>query len=84
LPPNPPTITGPISGYAGVMYNYLFSTTDPDGDDVSYWINWGDGTYTGWLGPYPSGHNVSASHSWSNPGFYEVNATAKDTHGAQS
>ena len=84
LPPNPPTITGPTTGNSGIEYNYSFSTTDPDGDDVYYWISWGDDTHNGWQGPYPSGQNITVSHSWDNPGFYEVEAKAKDTYGAQS
>ena len=39
--------------------------TDPDGDNVLYYIDWGDGTNSGWLGPYPSGQQASAQKTWS-------------------
>ncbi|MBU1941896.1 MAG: FG-GAP repeat protein, partial [Candidatus Thermoplasmatota archaeon] len=42
-PPNTPTITGTTNGKAGVEYDYTFTTTDPDDDEVYYWITWGDG-----------------------------------------
>jgi hypothetical protein len=84
-PPNTPsTPSGPSSGYTGVSYTYSTSATDPDGDDVYYWFSWGDGTNSGWVGPYNSGETGSASHSWSSPGTYSVKAKAKDTNGAES
>ena len=83
-PPEAPNISGPIKGNTGVTYNFTFSATDPNGDDVYYWINWSDGTHTGWIGPYPSGQNVTVSHVWSIPGFYDVKAKAKDVYDAES
>ncbi|MFO7678282.1 MAG: hypothetical protein R6V50_07880, partial [Thermoplasmatota archaeon] len=50
--PEKPSITGPINGTAGVEYTYNFVSTDPDGDAVFYFIDWGDETNTGWIGSY--------------------------------
>ena len=84
-PPNKPSKpSGPTSGKAGTSYTYSTSTTDPDGDQVYYWFDWGDGTNSGWLGPYNSGQTVSASHTWSERGSYEIKVKAKDTNGAES
>ena len=44
-PPYAPIINGPTYGKTGTEYNYTFSTIDPDGDDVYYYIHWGDGNY---------------------------------------
>lgn len=86
--PNPPTITGPPldKTYAGSSYTYSFSSTDPDGDNVCYWIEWGDGTIyaDGWTGFYPSGATLSVAHIWEEQGTYEIKAKAKDTHDAES
>ncbi|MFX0202258.1 MAG: FG-GAP repeat domain-containing protein, partial [Candidatus Hodarchaeota archaeon] len=54
-PPNPPIIDGPPSGKAGNPYTYTFTSTDPDGDDVSYYIKWGDGEITDWTAFQASG-----------------------------
>jgi len=78
-PPNKPTITGQIQGKPGVKYLYTFVTTDPDDDDVYYYVDWGDGNNSGWKGPYDSGEDASATHSWSSPGTYTIKVKAKDT-----
>ena len=83
-PPNTPTIEGPISGKAGVEYKYTFVTTDPEEYDIYYWINWGDGTNTSWIGPYPSGEDITLNHTWSEQGTYEIKAKAKDVRGSES
>jgi hypothetical protein len=66
-PPDNPTVTGPTSAKPGETCTYTFSTTEPDGDNIEYYINWGDmgdDMYTGWLGPYESGEPVPLSHTW--------------------
>ena len=83
-PPNTPTITGETNGKTGVTYLYTFSTDDPDGDDVYYFLDWGDNTTSGWLGPYQSGVQKSASHSWSQQGTYIIKIKAKDALGDES
>ena len=74
--PNPPS--GPTSGVINVEYTYSGSTTDPNGDNVYYLFDWGDGTDSGWLGPYPSGDTVETNHSWVYGGTYAVKLKAKD------
>jgi len=78
-PPNKPSKPqGSTSGSPGVEYSYTTSTTDPDGDDVMYMFDWGDGTTSGWLGPYDSGETIEAKHTWSTRGSYQVKVKAKD------
>ena len=79
--PLKPEISGPSSGKPDEEQTFEASTTDPDGDDVFYMFDWGDGTYSDWLGPYSSGRGVSASHTWSERGDFEVRVKAKDDHG---
>jgi len=79
-PPGAPTITGPDSGKPGKSYNYKFSSVDPDGHNVRYIIDWGDGdsiitTYK------PSGEELTLSHTWESEGTYTISATAQDIYG---
>ncbi|MDH7518099.1 MAG: M28 family peptidase [Candidatus Thermoplasmatota archaeon] len=83
-PPAVPTITGPINGVINQEYTYTVVTTDPDDDDVYYYIDWGDGTNSGWLGPYTSGAPIQSSHTWLGLGSYQVRVKAKDINAAQS
>lgn len=77
-PEQPAKPSGPPSGTTGNTYTYSTSTTDPDNDKISYLFDWGDGTDSGWIGPYNSGETVSASHSWSNQNTFQVKVKAKD------
>jgi len=77
-PPNKPTITGETQGYIGESYEYTFTTTDSDDDDIWYYIEWGDNSNSGWIGPYNSGDVVTRSHIWDEEGTYTIRAKAKD------
>ncbi len=82
--PDTPTIDGSTSGKVGTEYDYTFSSTDPDGDDVYYYIDWGDGEFEDWFGPFNSGDPQIKSHSWSEQDTYTIKAKAKDTKGLES
>ncbi|MDH7518110.1 MAG: PKD domain-containing protein, partial [Candidatus Thermoplasmatota archaeon] len=83
-PPIKPSITGPATGKINVTIAYNFTTIDPDGDEVSYYIDWGDGTYNGWTSFVPSGTTVTLTHTWGKRGTYLIRAKAKDVYGAES
>jgi outer membrane protein assembly factor BamB len=84
-PPNTPDApTGPSEGLKGVTYTFSAVTTDPEGDQVSYLFDWGDGTNSTWVGPYNSSVPGSASHVWTDAGNFSVKAKAKDVNGAES
>jgi hypothetical protein len=83
-PPAKPTISGAARGKPGTNYTYTFTSTDPDSNDVYYFVDWGDNTTTEWDGPHASGASVSLSHSWSTKGTYNVRAKVKDVYGAES
>jgi len=82
--PATPQINGSTEGKPRVEYSYTVVSTDPDGDDVSYYIDWGDETNSGWIGPYHSGEERTQSHMWSKKGIYIVRCKTKDIHGAES
>ena len=84
-PPVAPSISGKINGAAGTSYPYTFTTTDPDDDNVSYYIEWGDGSITDWTALQASGPpGYGESHIWSEKDTYTIRAKAKDTYGAES
>jgi hypothetical protein len=51
---------------------------------VYYYIDWGDGTTSDWLGPYKTGVEATTTHSWSEEGTYTVKIKAKDVPGDES
>lgn len=85
LPPSPPTIQGP--NYGKINVDYSFTTdpiTDPEEDPIYCLWDWGDGSQSGWLGPYDSGQTLSETHTWSEPGVYQIRVKLKDFFGATS
>lgn len=76
-PPDSPIFFGPTNGKPGILYNYTVTTTDPNKDNVSYFIDWGDKTST-YLGLYASGEIINVSHKWSKQGVYIINVKAMD------
>jgi len=83
-PPNKPSIDGETSGKAGQSYDYNFLTTDVDGNNIWYYIEWGDDTNTGWLGPYSSGEQITKSHTWNDKDTYTIRCKAKDVYDEES
>ena len=57
---------------------------DPEGDYLSYYVEWGDFTGGKWIGPLQSGMTGTASHSWSYAGAFIIKAKAVDEHGSES
>lgn len=76
-PPSPPHISGLANGTAGILYPYAFGTTDPDDDDLTYVIDWGDGTSTETISR-PSAEYFGQNHEWTSPGSYTITVTASD------
>jgi hypothetical protein len=75
---------GPTEGYVGVEYTFLFKLpVNPN--DYEYYAkwDWGDGNISEWLGPYPSGQIINASHTWWTLGSYEIRVKLKDMNGTE-
>ncbi|MBE3136023.1 MAG: tandem-95 repeat protein [Thermoplasmata archaeon] len=83
-PLKPQRPTGPASGKVRIEYTYNATTTDPNNHQLSYQWDWGDGTTSGWLGPYDSGELTQAKHTWTKKGSYGIKVKAKDSYGAES
>ncbi len=81
-PPSSPVIYGPDNGFINVSYTFTTDQiTNPNGDSFYCKWDWGDGNITGWLGPYPSGSIISASHTWTYVGVYEIRVKIKGSGG---
>ena len=77
----PSAPSGPDEGIIGVEYDFTGVTTDYEEDPISYMFDWGDSTYSEWIGPLPSGTPAEGSHAWEVAGDYDVKVKAKDDYG---
>lgn len=77
IPPNTPaTPWGPSEcTWRATLHTVA---TDPEGDQLLYQWDWGDGTLSDWVGPYTSGAECSMFHEWDTLGTYAVKARVKD------
>jgi len=82
-PPGKPVGSGPINGKVGVDCFFSFVSIDPDEDNVSYYIDWGDDTSEE-KGPFESGLEIIVNHTWYERGCYIIRCKAIDSYGAES
>ncbi len=83
-PEKPATPSGLREGSPEILYNFTTNTTDSDGDDVSYWFDWGDENNSGWTEYKRSGSDIMVAHNWTQKGTYDIKVKAKDTFGKES
>lgn len=83
-PPNAPRITGKNNGKAGEEYEYSMVSEDEDDHEISYLIEWGDGTTSGWTRTLPSGEAYNTTHIWEVENTYTIRVKAKDNYEAES
>jgi len=62
-PPSPPNIYGAVHGYPDVEYDYGIFSIDPENDNLTYDVDWGDGNIETDIGPFPSGVIFPVSHT---------------------
>lgn len=66
---------------AGVRAKKL--SEDPEKQNVTYKVDWGDGQEKDWFGPFESGETAKATHTWEK-GTYTIQAWARDKYGKVS
>ena len=80
--PSMPSISGPDEGRVETKYEFSFSASSPLSKNLSYFVDWGDWSNTGWIGPYESGEIVVLEHAFLDwpPGkkVYTVRVKARD------
>ncbi|MEM0467030.1 MAG: PQQ-binding-like beta-propeller repeat protein [Candidatus Thermoplasmatota archaeon] len=80
-PPDvPQIISGPHAAGPRIPLTFTIVTDDPDGDQVYYKIDWGDGNISDWLGPFDQNMPITINHTWYEQGDYALKLTAKDTY----
>jgi hypothetical protein len=83
-PPNIPEIpNGPETASVGKENTFSTITTDPEGDNIRYGWDFGDGTSTQW-GDWSDGYRDFAEYTWEGTGTYKVRVKAEDEFGAKS
>ncbi|MHA1969113.1 MAG: hypothetical protein ACW964_15105 [Candidatus Hodarchaeales archaeon] len=82
-PPTDPLIKGPKTKSRNRVYKFTFMSTDPENHTIQYLVDWDDGTED-LTDFYPSGEEVTLSHSWAFHGSVRIRAKAIDQYGAES
>jgi hypothetical protein len=83
-PPTTPFINGSDFGEPGEVYEYSFVSEDNEEDNIFYYVDWGDGTFDDWFGPFESAEEAIASHVWDSEGNYSITSKAKDVYNEES
>ena len=84
LPPDIPSINGPVLGIKQIDYNYSIITSDPELEEIYYKIDWDDGDIEEWIGPYDSNEEITVTHQWAEKGSYLIKVKAKDCNDVES
>ena len=79
-----PTINGSSSGIFWKKYEYKIYSEDPEGNELLYYIDWGDGKKEEWIGPFASGEEITVSHIWAKIGNFNVKVIVKDPFNYES
>ena len=82
-PPTTPILNGPTTGKYNEDLTYTFGSTDPDGDNISYCIQWGCDDPEVCIGPFPSGEEQTDSHKY-DEGTFIIKVQATDINDAKS
>jgi hypothetical protein len=85
---NPPLVPekpdGPLEGVAGKKYSFVTETSDPEGDQIYYMFDWGEGNQSEWVGPLGQHQDAEANYTWATDGYYNITVKAKDSFGYES
>ena len=83
-PPETPAVpSGPVQGTTGQHLAFSSGAADPDGDDLTFTFDWGDGST--WVSDrVASGTTVTGIYAWTSPGTFAVRVMAQDNRTAAS
>ena len=76
--PRAPEVTGPSEIKINKEYQFSLKPGDTDGSEYYWFIDWGDDTDTGWLGPYSLAEPLLLSHQWSSRGMSNVSVRYRE------
>ena len=83
-PDKPSQPLGPSSGKIDTSYIFSTSTTDPEGHQIYFLFDWGDGVESDWSEAFNSGEVANFSYTWTKIGDYQVKVKAKDFYNYES
>lgn len=83
-PPTKPTINGPRYSKPGTSVQFTAVSTDPNGDNIQYKFDWGDGDVSSWTSFYSSGTSVTKSHTYQDTGDFIIKVKARDNDNIES
>jgi hypothetical protein len=83
-PPHKPLINGKTRIKKDQEYSYNITSSDPDGDNISYYIDWGDGKNNTWSNFFSTGNSYNINKIWNEEGIYQIRAKAKDIYNFES
>jgi C1A family cysteine protease len=83
-PPEKPSIYGKNEADKSKRQTYNFTAIDPEGNDLYYYIDWGDGSLEEWIGPFKSGEIISIKHRFENGGIFTIRAKTRDVFNDES
>jgi outer membrane protein assembly factor BamB len=80
-PPLTPTVPfGPSEGKINISYDFMSSTTDPDGDKIAIRFDWGNGDTSDWSNFKSTADTITMSYTWITPETYYIRTQAKDVY----
>jgi hypothetical protein len=82
--PETPVINGPSQGSPGIEYEFTIQTTDPESQNLHYYVEWGDDDITDWFGLFNSGEEVTVNHTYDQKKTYTIRVKARDEMNAES
>lgn len=78
-PATPTAPSGPAQAPSGQEVVFEVLTTDDDGDQVFYEVDFGDNSKsTGWTGPYDEGSVIEFAHTYETDGAYQISVRSMD------
>ena len=85
-PPTTPEISSPTEVKLNEENEFTFMSTDPEGDDVYYWIEWAPCCFIDfrWHGPFDSGEEAIIYYAYECDGDLQMRVKAKDINGSES
>lgn len=73
--------SGPTAGVIDIEYIFCIKLpNEPEFEPYYLMWDWGDGTTSGWLGPYEAEEIVCVTYSWNEPGDYDIRVKIKDIY----
>lgn len=77
--PATPIIGGDASGRVNEPLGFFINGSDPDDSHLYFFVDWGDGSNSGWIGPFPIENNIDVTHSFTSAGSYQIRVKSQDS-----